>query len=104
MLDDTEDADVLPHLLPSISFIQAELDKGRGVIVHCLAGVSALGILVLLMCFWNLTTPVPGRSTTIVAAYLMYSKKLDPQSALELIRKARPIAEYVFFDIKPLPF
>lgn len=41
MLDDTEDADVLPHLLPSISFIQAELDKGRGVIVHCLAGVSA---------------------------------------------------------------
>ena len=42
MLDDTEDADVLTHLLPSIHFIQAELDKGRGVLVHCMAGVSAL--------------------------------------------------------------
>ena len=38
MLDDTEDADVLVHLLPSIHFIQAELDKGRGVLVHCQAG------------------------------------------------------------------
>ena len=41
MLDDSEDADVLTHLLPSIRFIQAELDKGRGVLVHCLAGISA---------------------------------------------------------------
>ena len=41
MLDDTEDADVLTHLLPSIGFIQAELDKGRGVLVHCMAGISA---------------------------------------------------------------
>ena len=40
MLDDTEDADVLVHLLPSIHFIQAELGKGRGVLVHCQAGVS----------------------------------------------------------------
>ena len=40
MLDDTEDADVLVHLLPSIHFIQAELDKGRGVLVHCQAGIS----------------------------------------------------------------
>jgi dual specificity phosphatase 12 len=40
MLDDTDDADVLVHLLPSIHFVQAELDKGRGVLVHCQAGVS----------------------------------------------------------------
>ena len=39
-LDDTEDADVMTHFLPSIHFIQAELDKGRGVLVHCQAGVS----------------------------------------------------------------
>ena len=39
-LDDTEDADVMTHFLPSIHFIQAELDKGRGVLVHCHAGVS----------------------------------------------------------------
>lgn len=70
LLDDSEDADILVHLLPSIHFIQAELDKGRGVLVHCHAGIS--------------------RSSTIVAAYLMHSRNLDPSSALELIRKARP--------------
>ncbi|KDR80051.1 hypothetical protein GALMADRAFT_1177087 [Galerina marginata CBS 339.88] len=72
-LDDTEDADVLTHLLPAIHFIQAELDKGRGVLVHCQAGVS--------------------RSSTIVAAYLMHSRKIDPQAALELIKKARPFID-----------
>lgn len=40
MLDDTEDADILTHLLPSIHFIEAELGKGRGVLVHCQAGIS----------------------------------------------------------------
>ena len=42
MLDDEDDADVLTHLIPSIHFIQAELDKGRGVLVHCMAGVSCV--------------------------------------------------------------
>ncbi|PFH48684.1 hypothetical protein AMATHDRAFT_5592 [Amanita thiersii Skay4041] len=72
-LDDTEDADVLVHLLPAIHFIQAEMDKGRGVLVHCQAGVS--------------------RSATIVAAYLMYSRNMDTESALELIKEARPNVE-----------
>lgn len=72
-LDDTEDADVMTHFLPSIHFIQAELDKGRGVLVHCQAGVS--------------------RSSTIVAAYLMYLKDIDPRTALELIKQARPAVE-----------
>jgi dual specificity phosphatase 12 len=40
LLDDTEDADILRHLLSSIHFIQAELDKGRGVLVHCHGGIS----------------------------------------------------------------
>ena len=31
---------MLVHFLPSIAFIQAELDKGRGVLVHCQAGMS----------------------------------------------------------------
>ena len=35
-----------------------------------------------------------GRSATIVAAYLMYSRQLAPDVALELIRTARPQIEY----------
>ncbi|KDQ32112.1 hypothetical protein PLEOSDRAFT_1034159 [Pleurotus ostreatus PC15] len=70
LLDDTEDADILTHFLPSISFIQNELDKGRGVLVHCQAGMS--------------------RSVAIVAAYLMYTKNTDVQGALELIIKSHP--------------
>ncbi|GLB42290.1 putative dual specificity phosphatase, catalytic domain [Lyophyllum shimeji] len=73
LLDDTEHEDILRHLLPSIHFIQAELDKGRGVLVHCQAGVS--------------------RSATVVAAYLMYSKNLDTEAALEMIRNVRPHIE-----------
>ncbi|KAJ6487779.1 hypothetical protein C8R45DRAFT_994291 [Mycena sanguinolenta] len=70
LLDDTEEADVLAHFIPAITFIQAELDKGRGVLVHCQAGMS--------------------RSVTIVAAYLMYTKNIDTQAALDIIRQARP--------------
>ncbi|KAK0212756.1 hypothetical protein DFS33DRAFT_1377223 [Desarmillaria ectypa] len=70
LLDDTEEADIMIHFLPSITFIQAELDKGRSVLVHCQAGMS--------------------RSVTLVAAYLMYTRHLTPEAALELIRKSRP--------------
>lgn len=72
-VDDSANEDVLVHFLPSISFIQNELDKGRGVLVHCGAGIS--------------------RSATIIAAYLMYSLKLDPESAIDMIRTVRPIVE-----------
>ncbi|KAJ6472654.1 hypothetical protein DFH09DRAFT_1057900 [Mycena vulgaris] len=73
LLDDTEEADILVHFVPAITFIQAELDKGRGVLVHCQAGMS--------------------RSVTIVAAYLMYTENIDPPTALDIIRKARPNVE-----------
>lgn len=69
-LDDTADEDILIHFLPCITFIQAELDKKRGVLVHCQAGMS--------------------RSASIVAAYLMYSKKMTVEEALETIRRVRP--------------
>ncbi|TRM62330.1 hypothetical protein BD626DRAFT_498862 [Schizophyllum amplum] len=69
LLDDDEQSDVLTHFLPSISFIQSELDKDRGVLVHCVAGMS--------------------RSVTIVAAYLMYTYKLTPDEAIEVIRARR---------------
>jgi dual specificity phosphatase 12 len=41
MLDDTEGSDVLVHLLPAIGFIEKEIEKDRGVLVHCQAGISA---------------------------------------------------------------
>ena len=91
LLDDSEDADILVHLLPSIHFIQAELDKGRGVLVHCHAGISEAYFL----SFKTSLNSRTGRSSTIVAAYLMHSRNLDPSSALELIRKARPFIECV---------
>ncbi|EJD00661.1 uncharacterized protein FOMMEDRAFT_22408 [Fomitiporia mediterranea MF3/22] len=69
-LDDTEDADALAFFPQCISFIENELDQGRGVLVHCQAGMS--------------------RSATIAAAYLMYAEQLDAQTALEKIVKARP--------------
>lgn len=72
-IDDTEDADVLSHLVAVISFIQKELEKGRGVLVHCAAGVS--------------------RSATVVAAYLMYSQGLDVNAAISVVRVARPTIE-----------
>ncbi|KAN0130133.1 hypothetical protein V8E53_012078 [Lactarius tabidus] len=69
-LDDVEEADVLQHLIPAITFIQGELDKDRGLLVHCQAGTS--------------------RSATVAAAYIMYSQSLDASAAIDLIRKARP--------------
>ncbi|KAL4079485.1 hypothetical protein J3A83DRAFT_4085933 [Scleroderma citrinum] len=72
-IDDSADEDVLVHFLPSISFIQRELDRGRGVLVHCQAGIS--------------------RSATIVTAYLMYSRKIDTTTALDMIKKVRPNVE-----------
>ncbi|KAJ3799247.1 hypothetical protein GGU11DRAFT_679855 [Lentinula aff. detonsa] len=69
-LDDSEEEDILIHLLPAIAFIQSELNKGRGILVHCQAGVS--------------------RSATIVAAYLMHNRQMSVEEALDLVRKARP--------------
>ncbi|KAH9886072.1 hypothetical protein C8Q73DRAFT_658881 [Cubamyces lactineus] len=69
-IDDTESSDILQHFVPAITFIQAELDKNHGVLVHCQAGMS--------------------RSVSIVAAYLMVSQGLTPDAALEVIRQSRP--------------
>ncbi|KAI0630993.1 hypothetical protein C8Q77DRAFT_1130528 [Trametes polyzona] len=69
-IDDTNTSDILQHFVPAITFIQAELDNGHGVLVHCQAGMS--------------------RSVSIVAAYLMVSQGLDPEGALDAIRKVRP--------------
>ena len=43
----------------------------------------------------SITNVDKGRSATIVAAYLMYAKGLDPTTELDLIRAARPYVECV---------
>ncbi|KIJ36307.1 hypothetical protein M422DRAFT_212249 [Sphaerobolus stellatus SS14] len=70
LLDDTDDADALAHFPACNQWIDAEIKKGRGVLVHCQAGMS--------------------RSATIVAAYLMHKQRIDVQTAVEMIRKVRP--------------
>jgi dual specificity phosphatase 12 len=93
-----EEADVLQHLIPSITFIEAELDKGRGILVHCQAGTSACPriyvYVTILGC--NLLC-CAGRSATVAAAYVMYSQNVDTSTAIDLIRKVRPSIEYVPF-------
>ncbi|TFK25308.1 phosphatases II [Coprinopsis marcescibilis] len=72
-LDDTPDADILAHFIPAINFITHQLGKGYKVLVHCHAGIS--------------------RSTTIVAAYLMLTRRLTVDAALDIIREARSIID-----------
>jgi dual specificity phosphatase 12 len=43
-INDMEDADLLSFLPPAVGFIEKEIEKGRGVLVHCLAGVSGCDI------------------------------------------------------------
>jgi protein-tyrosine phosphatase len=40
-LDDTEEQDVLSYLPATIAFIQKSLTSGDGVLIHCMAGMSA---------------------------------------------------------------
>jgi len=95
-LDDVEEADVLQHLIPSITFIQAHLDKGRGILVHCQAGTSGCPRIYLIILGHNLLCNA-GRSATVAAAYIMYSQNVDPSTAIDLIRKVRPNIKYVPF-------
>jgi len=90
LIDDTEDADILSHLLPSIHFIQAELDKGRGVLVHCQAGVSMWSL-----CFsnkvWRLRFEIQVEAQPLsqhiwcIAKILIQNKRLNLSAKVVLI-------------------
>jgi len=60
------------HFKATTEFIADAIDNGGKVLVHCIRGVS--------------------RSATIVSAYLMRSKSLSAEDAVEHVRKVRAIA------------
>ncbi|KAJ3501079.1 hypothetical protein NMY22_g19046 [Coprinellus aureogranulatus] len=103
-LDDMEDEDILVHMSPCIKFIEKELAKGHGVLVHCQAGVSTFLSLSCLLRFLLLPNtqrtsadhllPSPtGRSATIITAYLMSTRRLSPSAALSLVRTKRAFVD-----------
>lgn len=64
------DPPLLETILKSVEFIDKMRREGRAVLVHCAAG--------------------QGRSGSIVAAYMMYSRGLSGQEAIDWIRRVRP--------------
>ncbi|PFH48983.1 hypothetical protein AMATHDRAFT_122688, partial [Amanita thiersii Skay4041] len=71
-VQDSEYEDLLIHLPRACEFIQAALDQGGKVLVHCVMGIS--------------------RSTTVVAAYLMKAKSMDAAEAVRFVKAQRPQA------------
>ncbi|KAJ8698967.1 hypothetical protein PTI98_005614 [Pleurotus ostreatus] len=67
---DSEYENLLIHLPNACRFIQAAMDNGGKVLVHCVMGIS--------------------RSTTVVCAYLMKTRRMSPSSAIRFVRRWRP--------------
>jgi dual specificity phosphatase 12 len=68
-VEDVDYADLLIWLPSACAFIDQALRYGGRVLVHCVQGLS--------------------RSATVVAAYLMYSRRLTPTQAMERVRESR---------------
>ncbi|TFK55445.1 phosphatases II [Heliocybe sulcata] len=68
-VEDVDYADLLIHLPAAVRFIHQAIQENGIVLVHCGQGLS--------------------RSAAVVAAYLMYTKRLNATAALEEVRRAR---------------
>ncbi|KAF9464366.1 protein-tyrosine phosphatase-like protein [Collybia nuda] len=68
-VEDVDYADLLIHLPSACQFIDQALRNGGNVLVHCVQGIS--------------------RSATVIAAYLMWSRRLGATQALDVVRAAR---------------
>ncbi|KDR83936.1 hypothetical protein GALMADRAFT_55087 [Galerina marginata CBS 339.88] len=68
-VEDVDYEDLLIHLPAACHFIDQALRSGGVVLVHCVQGIS--------------------RSAAVVAAYLMWSRRIPSTQALEIVRNAR---------------
>ncbi|KAF8812264.1 phosphatases II [Phlegmacium glaucopus] len=68
-VEDVDYADLLIHLPAACRFIDQALRSGGVVFVHCVQGIS--------------------RSAAVVAAYLMWSRRIRTTQALDMVRNAR---------------
>ncbi|KAF8238866.1 phosphatases II [Tricholoma matsutake] len=68
-VDDVDYEDLLIHLPGACRFIDQALRDGGNVLVHCVQGVS--------------------RSATVVAAYLMWTRRINVTQALQVVRSVR---------------
>lgn len=68
-IEDVDHADLLIHLPVAVRFIDQAIRHHGIVLVHCVQGLS--------------------RSAAVVAAYLMWSRRINATQALETVRRAR---------------
>ncbi|KAJ7583563.1 protein-tyrosine phosphatase-like protein [Mycena floridula] len=69
MVHDVDYADLLVHLPSAIRFIDRALKEGGVVLVHCVHGIS--------------------RSPTVIAAYVMWARRMNATQALDFVRSVR---------------
>ncbi|KUH34727.1 protein tyrosine phosphatase [Thermococcus celericrescens] len=60
----------LSQLLEILHWIEARVEEGKKVLIHCMGGL--------------------GRSGTVAVAWVMYSKGLPMREALKMVRRIRP--------------
>jgi protein-tyrosine phosphatase len=92
--NDVEEENLIQHFAGANEFIVDAHANGGAVLIHWF--VFLFPILfwrIKLICVFIFSAMGKSRSATVLAAYLMWSQKLDRDSALALIRKYRPYAE-----------
>jgi len=72
-LNDTPNQNIIIHFEELFNIIEKILIQNKKILIHCEAGIS--------------------RSSTIVIAYLMKTKKMGYEKSLEFVREKRPIVD-----------